>query len=611
MPSTHELVQGGAEVLLGMLQHRSRQGDADAARLRFRQVMGDDASFSMELPSWHCHLVARDSEIRIDPERRVAVAFHGQLYDPPAEDPAGHVLEAYLERGPRFLEGLNGNYRLFVLDAREDRVFCVTDRVSTRKVFAGGGDGVLWLATLPSLIPGMDSRPLDLAGVADYVTNGVIHNGRTLFEGARALPPAGVHEATPAGWSSRPYWRYELLSPAKADEPALAEELLFLVRQSIERRVRRQPIVISLSGGYDSCAALALLSERIPPERLAGLSYSHGEPPPESDPEVARQVARLYGLPHEIVDSYGGDFWPTLESNVRVAMGYGEFCNEPNFWDHVRVMARQGRCGSLFVADECWGLMDFHLACPTDVLHFMMILPMTALRPLRACVPAPSFRAMQRALSHHHDEILRRAGHLSDLHDKKDWLHFDQRQPYRTLPWRELHLAPLVPVCNPFMDDTIFDFMRKVPRRLRIDKALFVRTMERHHPKAFQVPRAKFHGTHPDWRALFLEHRAELLDRTRGGASRLDELFPPATVGWLLDRLEAWRPPGRNPAWKRLARAGVRTVGSAHPAADRAMRPLLDESVPSLDPMVVLKRLLALRLWLTAEHCRPTPLSPR
>ena len=40
------------------------------------------------------------------------------------------------------------------------------------------------------------------------------------------------------------------------------------------------------------------------------------------------------------------------------------------------------------------------------------------------------------------------------------------------------------------------------------------------------------------------------------------------------------------------------------------MRPLLDESVPSLDPMFVLKRLLALRLWLTAEHCRPTPLSP-
>jgi hypothetical protein len=48
-----------------MLQHKGRQADAGAARERFRQVLGDEPSFALDLPGWHCHLVAPRSEVRL------------------------------------------------------------------------------------------------------------------------------------------------------------------------------------------------------------------------------------------------------------------------------------------------------------------------------------------------------------------------------------------------------------------------------------------------------------------------------------------------------------------------------------------------------------------
>lgn len=610
MPSTHEVVRDGFEVLLGMLQHKGRQADAGAARERFRQVLGDEPSFALDLPGWHCHLVAPRSEVRLSADGRVALVFHGQLYDPPAGDAAAAALERYLERGRDFVHGLNGSFRLFVFDARQDCALVVTDHLASRMVFAGGGGGELWLVTSPGLVPAMDARPLDPAGIADYMTNGIIHAGRTIFAGARMLEHACVHEATPAGWSSRRHWLYELLSPGRADERELSEELLALVRRAVARRIRRRPIAVSLSGGYDSGSALGILTEQVPPAEMLALSYSDGKPRPDSDPDIAAQVARLCGVPHEAVDSYDGDFWGTLDTNVRTAMGYGEFCNEPHFWHRLRGMAREGRCGTVFFADECWGLMDVRLICRHDVMTFLGMCPVVELQPLRACVPAASFRAMEEAQRRMQDEIWARAAHVTNWHDRKDWLHLDQRQPHRTLPWHELNLVPELAVGNPFLDDDILDFMKRVPRRLRLEKTLFIRTMERHYPQVFRVPRAKLHGTHPDWRGLFLAHAAELETRARAQASRLDGLFPPATVGWLLERMRTGEPMSRPGGWRRLVRSAARVAASLGPVADGTARPLLDRLAPCPDATILLKRLLALRLWLTPEHARATPLSP-
>ena len=230
--------------------------------------------------------------------------------------------------------------------------------------------------------------------------------------------------------------------------------------------------------------------------------------------------------------------------------------------------------------------------------------------PLRACVPAASFRAMAEAQRHMQDEIWARAAHLADWHDRKDWLHLDQRQPHRTLPWHELNLVPGLAVGNPFLDDDVLDFMRRVPRRLRLEKTLFIRTMERHYPQVFRAPRAQFPGAHPAWRGVFRAHRDELEARARGQASRLDGLFPPATVGWLLERMRTGEPMSRPGGWRRLVRSGARLAASLGPVTDRLALPLLDRLAPSPDATILLKRLLALRLWLTPEHARATPLAP-
>lgn len=610
MPSSDEMVRDGSDVLLGVLQHRSRQGDADAARQRFRQLMGDAPSFSMELPSWHCQLVARDAEIRLDSDHRLAVVLHGQLYGLPTDDAAGYVLEAYRSRGRGFASELNGSFRLFLFDARQDRALVVTDRVASRKVFAGGDETERWFVTSPSLIPAMDSRPLDLAGVADYVTSGVIHNGRTLFADVRALERACVHEATAAGWSSQPFWRYELQSPGECDEQALSDRLFTLIQESVTRQARRHPIVVSLSGGHDSCTILGILAEYGRPAGLSSVSYSHGEPPPDSDPDVARKIAGLFGVPHQTVESYDGRFWPTLDANVRSAMGYAGFCNEPNIRNHIGAMAREGRCGSLFVGEECWGMPGSKLRSPADALSPLRIYPMTVLRPLFPCIPGRQLEAMRRALRRHHDEIYHRADHLADWQDKKMWFHLDQRLPYRLLPGRELNLGSMVVVCNPLLDNSILDFMMRVPRAMRLDKALFVRTMERRLPEAFRLPRARFAGTHPDWAALFLGHERELNERTRAQASRLDDLIPPAAVALLLEDLKTRSSSRRTEGWGGPLRAGIRVMAGLHPAADRMARPLLDRLAQPLDTTIILKRLLTLRLWLTGEHCRATPLRP-
>jgi hypothetical protein len=86
--------------------------------------------------------------------------------------------------------------------------------------------------------------------------------------------------------------------------------------------------------------------------------------------------------------------------------------------------------------------------------------------------------------------IVRRAEHLDDWHDKKDYLYFHERIQKVILPWRQQFAASFGEVALPLLDADILSLIGTLPSEERRGKRLMKRAVRAAFPKAFAFGRA-------------------------------------------------------------------------------------------------------------------------
>lgn len=169
------------------------------------------------------------------------------------------LLAAYRAWGPDCLERLNGMFAFAVWDAARGELFAARDRLGKKPLYYArladrDGGGLAFASELGALraFPGLDAS-LDPQALGDYLAYQCIPFERTIFRGARKLPPAHYLRWNRAGLRIERWWsppHPECTAPPDAE---LAARLRELVEDATRLRLRADvPLGAFLSGGLDS-----------------------------------------------------------------------------------------------------------------------------------------------------------------------------------------------------------------------------------------------------------------------------------------------------------------------------------------------------------------------
>src|SRR6266851_4700543 len=229
------------------------------------------------------------------------------------------ILHLYEERGLDFVGEIEGDYAIALWDARQQQLTLVRDRIGVKPIYYYYKDGRLIFASEikailqhPGVTPDIDEKSL-----YHYLTFLTTPAPNTLFRDIQKLPAGHMLSLQRDGTLNiRQYW--DALPPERIDECSDEEhkaEILRLLRDSIRKRMMSDvPFGVFLSGGVDSSANVALMSEQMSrPVETFTVGFSDAEYLNELD--SARRIAKDFQTNHHeviISEKEMQDFLPGL-----------------------------------------------------------------------------------------------------------------------------------------------------------------------------------------------------------------------------------------------------------------------------------------------------------
>jgi asparagine synthase (glutamine-hydrolysing) len=254
----------------------------------------------------------------------VAVVFNGEIYNyrelMPELARLGHafrtksdtevIVHAWEQWGESCVARFRGMFAFALWDRSRETLFLARDRLGVKPLYyALLSEGTLAFGSeLKSLLahPGF-VRALDPRAIEEYFAFGYIPEPRTIYAGARKLPPAHtltIRRGAPVP-EPREYWdvRFTLDNPI-AERDARAE-LVERLNESVRlRMIADVPLGAFLSGGVDSSSIVALMAHvGTQPVNTCSIAFSD---PAFDESQYARLVAERYRTRH-FVDAVDSD----------------------------------------------------------------------------------------------------------------------------------------------------------------------------------------------------------------------------------------------------------------------------------------------------------------
>lgn len=215
------------------------------------------------------------------------------------------ILHLYEERGLDFVQDLEGDYGIAIWDEKRGQLVLVRDRIGVKPLYFYHKDGRFIFASEikailqhPAVTPDVDEESL-----YHYLTFLTTPAPRTLFRDIQKIPAGHMLTVSRDGTINlKQYW--DALPPAQMNAHSEEEhktEILRLLRASIKKRMMSDvPFGVFLSGGVDSSANVALMSEQMSrPVETFTVGFQDAEYLNELD--SARRIARDFQTNHHEV----------------------------------------------------------------------------------------------------------------------------------------------------------------------------------------------------------------------------------------------------------------------------------------------------------------------
>jgi asparagine synthase (glutamine-hydrolysing) len=265
----------------------------------------------------------------------VVVVFNGEIYNYQSLIPElvalGHVfhtrsdteviVHAWEAWGERCVERFRGMFAFALWDRHRETLFLARDRLGVKPLYyAVLPDGTLLFGSeLKSLLAhGGLARTIDPLAIEEYFALGYVAEPRTVFQGARKLPPAhtlAIRRGEPLREPAC-YWdpRFTLDRALTPDE-AFAELTARLDESVKLRLISEVPLGAFLSGGVDSSAVVASMA-RVSDGPVNTCSISFADPAYDES-KYAAMVAERYRTRH-FVDRVESDDFDLIDELARV-----------------------------------------------------------------------------------------------------------------------------------------------------------------------------------------------------------------------------------------------------------------------------------------------------
>jgi asparagine synthase (glutamine-hydrolysing) len=216
------------------------------------------------------------------------------------------LLRAYVRWGPSFVNKLRGMFAFAIYDPRIHKLFLVRDHLGIKPLYVVDGKGFFAFASevrallkIPEI-----QRTLDPQGLKSFLAYGSVQEPYTLISGIRSIPAGhsltlDFSKGRLAVGESESFHDFSEITPILTG--VSENEMVRRVREALSDSVRLHlasdvPLGIFLSGGMDSGALVALMSE-MAPSQVHTLNVAFEEAAFDES-EIARKIARRFGTKH-------------------------------------------------------------------------------------------------------------------------------------------------------------------------------------------------------------------------------------------------------------------------------------------------------------------------
>src|SRR6266498_3426064 len=280
--------------------------DQDRGGLGFRRLSIIDLSAAGHQPMRGCsdrRWIVFNGEIYNHLQLRQGLERRGHRYA--SQTDSETILHLWEEEGADLVHQIEGDYAIAIWDADREELFLARDRIGVKPLYFYHQDGrfifgseIKAILQHPAVTPEIDEELL-----YHYLTFLTTPTPRTLFKNICKLPAGHSLILNRRGdLRINQYW--DALPPANPVSVSGEEqqaEILSLLRGSIKKRMMSDvPFGVFLSGGVDSSANVALMSELgSQPVRTYTVGFEDSEELNELD--SARVIARRFSTDHHEV----------------------------------------------------------------------------------------------------------------------------------------------------------------------------------------------------------------------------------------------------------------------------------------------------------------------
>src|SRR4028119_2135236 len=318
-------------------------------------------------------------------DRTAAIVFNGEIYnykEVRAElERLGHtfqtncdtevIVHAYDEYGADCPKHLRGMFAFAIWDERREELFLARDRVGKKPLlYARVGEGLVFGSEFSALLLHPDvSREIDREAIHHYLTFMCVPAPLTAYRDIRKLEPGHTLRYTRDGEIKlERYWQPDFSHKTTMSEEEAGERAVEILREAVRVRLMSEvPLGAFLSGGVDSSAVVALMSEvSSTPVKTFSIGFEEQD---FSELHHARRVAEHVGAEHHefIVRPDAMEVLPTLVEHY--GEPYADSSAIPTYYvsretrRHVTV-ALNGDGG-----DECFAGYERHVAMTLAGAH--------------------------------------------------------------------------------------------------------------------------------------------------------------------------------------------------------------------------------------------------